>query len=145
MICEQTIAGKWIQVCCSWNTINHKTCADQKQSQNIRWSKSITKHALIKINHKTCADQNQSQHMRWSKSITKNALIKINHKTCADQKQSSKHALIKYQKNVLHNLTFMLLYDPTRINKARLSVLISGWFNSCQYQKLNSFRIKNTL
>ena len=53
-------------------------------------------------------------------SITQHALIKNNHKTCADQKQSS-------EVFVFHTPHFLFLfYDPTRINQARLSVLISG-------------------
>ena len=52
-------------------------------------------------------------------SITKHALIKINHKTCADQKQPS-------EVFVPQSSLFILLYDPTRIHKARLSILISG-------------------
>ena len=53
-------------------------------------------------------------------SITQHALIKNNHKTCADQKQSS-------EVFVFHTPHFLFLfYDPTRINQARLRVLISG-------------------
>ena len=62
-------------------------------------------------------------------SITKHALIKINHKTCADQKQSS-------EVFVFHNPHFFVfIYDPTRINKARLSELISGNLSLRDIQK----------
>ena len=53
-------------------------------------------------------------------SESSNFTLLYNHKPCTDQKQSSEVFMF-------HNPHFLFyIYDPTIINKARLSVLISG-------------------
>ena len=97
---------------------------------------------------RTCGDQvvyrfdiiwicNQSQNKRWSKSIIK---------TCADQNQSQN---MRWSKGNIRSICvpqsslFILIYDPTRINKATLSVLISG--NLLLRQSQKSIDIKITV
>ena len=80
---------------------------------------------------------NQSQNKRWSKSIIK---------TCADQNQSQN---MRWSKANIRSICvpqsslFILIYDPTRINKATLSVLISG--NLLLRQSQKSIDIKITV
>ena len=78
---------------------------------------------------------NQSQNKRWSKSIIK---------TCADQNQSQN---MRWSKANIRSICvpqsslFILIYDPTIINKATLSELISGNLLLRQSQKSIDMKI----